>query len=158
MLRCVWISRPRFIIFPETANFELIECGFPFFFFLLLLIVDYLSLDGTLMSPLEQGREEERSRKTLFKLLLHSLGSGTLWARQGPGHTSGAGSCKISAHRATQHEPWGNFSQGKQPVKASEVGINRSHTGFPFFHSESSHLFVQACWVPMVNLERTSVP
>lgn len=26
------------------------------------------------MSPLEQGREEERSRETLFKLLLHSLG------------------------------------------------------------------------------------
>lgn len=124
----------------------------------LLLIVDYLPLDGTLTSPLEPGREEEQSRKSLFKLLLHNLGSGTLWTRQGPGHTSGTGTCKISAYRATQHELWGNFSQGKQPIKASEIGINRSHTGFPFVHSGSSHLFVLACWAPVMRWGRASVP
>lgn len=144
--------------FPRQLISNWLNVVFLFFFSLLLLIVDYLPPDGALMSPLEQGREEERSRKTLFKLLLHSLGSGTLWARPGPGHTSGAGSCRISAYRATQHELWGNFSQGKQPVNASEIGINRSHTGCPFLHSDSSHLFVQAGWAPVVKWERTSVP
>lgn len=98
-------------------------------------------------------REGEQSRKTLLKLLLYSAGIGSLWARQGPDHTSGADNCKISVKGAAQHELWGNFSRGKQSVKASETCTHRRHTRFPCVLGGSSHLFVQSCWAPAVKWE-----